>query len=466
MSDKLDEAKTQIITRAAFFASILLKQDSIPNPNVQRFRVDGETIQYNPQYVREQTKEQLWFDLLVASAHNVLKHPFRAKAMGGDYDKDLFNHAAGITAINTLHDSGFTLPEGYTYEREYKDWAVERVYRKLKELADEQQPDPDPEGQPNPDTQPQDGDGDGDGGDGEKDDDPDGEEGKGDSDSDDDGDGDGDGDGEDDKKDDGDGDDDREPPKNMPCDVHEVQAKDQDELQYKEAKADMSLHSAAMAGRSQGDMSANLERLVRELKDPAIPPEEIINRFVCDTVREGNDWNRRNKRHMSNPVFMPRKSSLGIGNDLIIAWDTSCSITERMVNKGYDQIFSSLAYIEEYGSNPKVTAIYCDTEVCGVEELSADDKPNIRGGGGTRFAPVFDYIMEHDLQPKGVIYFTDGELWGKDDIIGKNGRDVQNICPILWVLVEEDLYCVDDFKRFVKEEDFGEVLTLPNGWDE
>jgi predicted metal-dependent peptidase len=57
------------------------------------------------------------------------------------------------------------------------------------------------------------------------------------------------------------------------------------------------------------------------------------------------------------------------------------------------------------------TKVYNEADFDGY---NADDIDNyeVMGGGGTEFDVNWDYMMEHDINPKKFIMFTDGYPWG------------------------------------------------------
>jgi predicted metal-dependent peptidase len=92
---------------------------------------------------------------------------------------------------------------------------------------------------------------------------------------------------------------------------------------------------------------------------------------------------------------------------IAIAVDTSGSITMQMLSR----FFAEISSIIEICKPEKVYLMYCDSEINGeVLELNQYDlplKPEIRGGGGTAFKPVFDYIERKSLDLEWLVYITD-----------------------------------------------------------
>jgi len=57
-----------------------------------------------------------------------------------------------------------------------------------------------------------------------------------------------------------------------------------------------------------------------------------------------------------------------------------------------------------------IRVIYCDVRVQGEKVFTRADLPlelELLGGGGTKFAPVFEHITKKAYTPSCLIYFTD-----------------------------------------------------------
>ena len=53
--------------------------------------------------------------------------------------------------------------------------------------------------------------------------------------------------------------------------------------------------------------------------------------------------------------------------------------------------------------------LYCDAAITGSDEYGPSDTVKLtpRGGGGTDFRPVGDWIRQHNITPRVLIYLTD-----------------------------------------------------------
>jgi predicted metal-dependent peptidase len=450
----VEKAMGRVCLESGLLSHLLYKYERVENTEIPKFRCNETELHYNPKYLLDNQRDlnQLRIDMLYAAMAAVLQHSLRAKQIP-NLQPHIFNEAAGIASTNSLKEYGFKLPAEYNVDVCWDGKSAEEIYKQMRDEQDGDDDDGDDDEQ------------DKNGGAGagvntaediESDDSKDGD------DSDGDGDGDTDGDDGDDEQD-GDGDGDSQEDQNaqdsdskFPVHVSPAKASTPEEQKQAERDAELAMIGGINADKTFGHMSAGVERLLKSITDAHIPPYEIMSRFIIDKCKIGNDWSRQSRRHIHTSTYMPRHRSTGILNDLILGLDTSISVTDEMNIEHIRMTFDICASVDQSGVTPRLTAIYCDSAVCGVEELEAGQQPTPYGGGGTRFAPVFTYIVENDMRPKGVIYFTDGELYNESYIIGKHGRDVQAECDILWVLTKEN----ESFVNLIRKLDFGECVTI------
>ena len=122
----------------------------------------------------------------------------------------------------------------------------------------------------------------------------------------------------------------------------------------------------------------------------------------------------------------------------MVGIDSSGSLSQSELT----QFVSELNAVTEELSPESVTVIVCDTRVREVHHFGQGeviDTLDIKGRGGTRVTPVFDYIDEHGLDVDSFIYFTD--LYVSD-------FPAPPSYPTLWVSTGID------------EAPFGEVVKL------
>ncbi len=446
---RIKRAITNITINEPFFTNVLLRQKRVKDSQTAKLLVNGDEIRVNPQYIESINDEQLFFDMLVATAHNVLEHPYRAaviEEIKGELHLDLFNEAAGIAAINLIHEihddqdePKYELPEGYVYRTEFKGWSCEKVYKALVEQAKNNGGQPPPPQPPSgdPGDSPGEGSGDGEG---------EGSEGQGEGQPPPEG-------GEQDNTQKGNQDSQTNTPSNAPCHIQSAAENDSPKtVSQQMAQNKLTIQQAATAAKAVGNMPSNLERIVELMKEPKLSVIEITRRFVLEQMRCGLDWSRPSRR-ATYGVYLPRHRSDSMVNNFIAYFDTSGSVTEDEIDQCLCEVFNVLEQISRAGAEPEVRAIYCDTRVGGEEMLRRGMKPKPVGGGGTAFSAAWKYIVDKGYYPNGILFFTDGYV---SDIIGKYGREVLSRCPILWVLTERN----ETFEAYIKKNNFGETVRI------
>jgi predicted metal-dependent peptidase len=179
-----------------------------------------------------------------------------------------------------------------------------------------------------------------------------------------------------------------------------------DENEFKEAVA-----RAAAVAKAIGKLPGNLQRIVDEILAPQVDWRDHIRLLVTGKIgSRGETWKRPNRRRLAlNPiVLLPGRNSYGC-ETVVVAVDTSGSISEAELAAYMAEIGGILADVKPR----RIVVIGCDSRVTQVDELYSVDEleavrqTGIKGGGGTRFEPVFDHVLEHDLRPETLIYCTD-----------------------------------------------------------
>lgn len=178
---------------------------------------------------------------------------------------------------------------------------------------------------------------------------------------------------------------------------------------------------AAQAAKMMGKLSANMARLVDQVLNPKVDWREVLERFVTKCRNDQRSFARPNRRFLSQGLYLPSVSG-EVLDEMVFAVDMSGSISPDEAN----QFAAECRTVFEDHKPAKLHLVFFSHEVCAHDELSRDDEFvfNARGGGGTAFSPVFQYLDEHGIEPAGVVFLTD--LYCNDY---GNAPD----CPVLWV---------------------------------
>ena len=182
---------------------------------------------------------------------------------------------------------------------------------------------------------------------------------------------------------------------------------DDAQIHQLEAQAKIDAIQSAKAAKAVGKLPGSIERLVEELVNVTTPWYDILERFMQSKVKDGYSWNRPNRRFIARNIYIPGTDYTPRMGPLVIAVDTSGSLQASDI----DVFNGHINRILETCNPEAVYVVYCDTRVQGVDEYTPDDFPvrlEAKGGGGTSFKPVFDYIDANDIDPECVVYLTDG----------------------------------------------------------
>jgi predicted metal-dependent peptidase len=196
--------------------------------------------------------------------------------------------------------------------------------------------------------------------------------------------------------------------------------------QIPEAEMKRAMVSAKNQAKAMGKMPAGLERWLDEVLKPQVNWKELLRTIITRAVsRDATTWTTPHRRRLvSQHVYLPSYTGHGAG---LIVWatDTSGSMGQRE----FDASFAEAADVIMTCRPERVVMMACDAAVHNVHELPSyhdiyGSKPEMHGGGGTDFRPVFDKVADMLLEPAMLIYFTDG--------YGSFPKEPPSY-PVLWV---------------------------------
>lgn len=168
---------------------------------------------------------------------------------------------------------------------------------------------------------------------------------------------------------------------------------------------DIAAVQAGQAAKHAGNIPGSLARFIKDITESRADWRTVMRRFMTDVSREDYSYQRVNRKFATLGIFLPGLYSESMGS-IVSAIDTSGSITNEVL-----QAFGS--EISEIRSQVKPTSthvIYCDAAVNHVDEFDEYDdfKVTPHGGGGTDFRPPFKWLSDRGIEPKCMVYLTDG----------------------------------------------------------
>lgn len=370
---RIDRARWWALSNQPFYGALAMAMPDVVTDKVKTVDTDGRQIAWNPEYVEGLTDEELRFVLLHQTLHCAHQHPWRLPT-------DKRGQEAGDHEVNlTLKQiNGISMPKGAKADQQYEGMACEDILSRL--------PEADPEG---------------DGGQGDQGGDSGGGQGGQGG-----GTGDGGGDqGNQDPKGNGDNPTGTFDKPNTDGQTPQEQAQQKQELRDDWDQRVMQAAQAAQA-LGVGDIPADMQRMLDKMRAQEVDWRREMADFVKDALSLRNDWSRSARRHAWQPVIYPRKRTDDVGT-VLFARDTSGSINNKICAEFTALIGDACS---EMGCRGIV--VDCDTKIQAEYEVNGwDDIPlEAKGGGGTRFQPVFDRadeLVASGESVAGIVYLTD-----------------------------------------------------------
>jgi len=180
-----------------------------------------------------------------------------------------------------------------------------------------------------------------------------------------------------------------------------------DEIQTLSAQWQQRLAGAAQQALQAGKLSQSMARLVDHLLQPQLPWRMLLARYLSATAREDYSYTRPSSRR-GEPAIYPRLRSHKI--NIVVALDISGSIATKEIKEFLSEVDQIKAQVRA-----RIALHACDTQVSddGPWEFEPWDELKLpiqfKGGGGTRFTPVFDWVEKQEMRPDLLVYFTDAE---------------------------------------------------------
>ncbi|MDH5633277.1 MAG: VWA-like domain-containing protein [Gammaproteobacteria bacterium] len=164
---------------------------------------------------------------------------------------------------------------------------------------------------------------------------------------------------------------------------------------------------AAQSAIQAGKMSGSMARMVDHLLQPQLPWRMLLSRYLSNVARDDYNFARPSNRREGDAILPSLHSSQV---DVTVVLDTSGSIKDGEMKEFISEVNALKGQLRA-----RVTLHACDDKlnVGGPwryepwEEISLPE--SLEGGGGTDFAPAFEWARQQDKQPDIMVYFTDAD---------------------------------------------------------
>lgn len=171
------------------------------------------------------------------------------------------------------------------------------------------------------------------------------------------------------------------------------------------------------------------QRMLNEWKKPQTDWRTILNEFVQEEVVDYS-FTPPDRRFADSPFFLPDFNEKDdMVEDILFMIDTSGSMSDDMITAAYSEVKGA---IDQFDGKLKGWLGFFDAVVIEPKPFESEEEFYVirpKGGGGTRFDIIFDYVIQHmeDKLPASIIILTDGYAPFPPEA---HARGI----PVLWLL--------------------------------
>lgn len=167
-----------------------------------------------------------------------------------------------------------------------------------------------------------------------------------------------------------------------------------------------------------GSLPMGVRRMIQDITDPTMPWKELIQTNLTSAIKSDYTFARPNRRGWHMDAILPGMLP-GEEIDIAVAIDMSGSISSKQASMFLGEIGGMMDMFDGY----KIHVFCFDTRCYNPMDFDSDNMDTIdsyepKGGGGTDFDCIFDYLKERGKDVKRLIVFTDGYpcgSWGDEN---------------------------------------------------
>ncbi|PLY07174.1 MAG: hypothetical protein C0625_06045 [Arcobacter sp.] len=344
----LIKAKSQLTSKHPYFGMLASRLKHQEDEKIRFYASNGVRFKYNPNFIEKCSIDEIIFILTNCVMHHILAHQQRKLKRKGS----LWQLSTDFAINNLLKKSGFKIPAGANFNNEFKNMYAEEIYDVLKEQMNYQGTDAFDDKTTN----------------------------------------------------------------NTTLTVSEAKNSedkrfanteniDEDLDEDDESQWEYAASLAKEVAMRKSSFPLGLERLAKKMKAKDIDWKFELYNAINRHMRNNYSFMPPNKKHLYRGFALPSLTSDTLS--LIVAIDTSGSINDELLG----------AFIEEFKSIMQnfpavaIELIIADAKVHGHYSFQGGEKMDfpLKGGGGTDYRPVFEYIDANLPMSSMLLYFTDGE---------------------------------------------------------
>jgi len=353
-NDLLIKAKSLLSVKHPYFGMLASRLKHEAKEDISAYASNGVRFLYNEAFIQRRTTEELMFILTNCVMHHVLSHQQRRLNRKGK----LWQLATDFAINNLLHQNGMTIPAGANFNEAYAKMYAEEIYELLKEEYY------------------------------------------------------GGADAFDDEN--GFGNDAPAPLElNPSSELDDLKAFaslkqiDEELDPQTESNWEFAASTAKEVVARKSLTPSGFERLAKKVKSSGVDWRFELYNAINRHMRNNYAFMPPNKKHLYRGIALPSLASDTLS--LCVAIDTSGSIDEHLLG----------AFVEEFKvimtnfPAVRIELLTCDARIHAHYTFQGGEKLDfkIKGGGGTDYRPVFDFIDANLPMNTMLLYFTDGDGW-------------------------------------------------------
>jgi predicted metal-dependent peptidase len=180
--------------------------------------------------------------------------------------------------------------------------------------------------------------------------------------------------------------------------------------QIRDEVREATIQAAQAAGA--GNTPASVQRMIKEFTEAKMNWRDILRQQIQSTIKNDYTFMRPNRKGWHMSAILPG-TNYDETIDICVAIDMSGSIGDEQAKDFLSEIKGIMQEYKEF----KIKVWCFDTRVYNEQDydgycMDEFDEYEPMGGGGTEFDANWDYMKEHNINPKKFIMFTDGYPWG------------------------------------------------------
>jgi len=343
--EKISQAKAKLLVEYPYFGTLASKIDVVINDDIEAFKSDGQKLQINSDYLQNLELSEMEFVFANGAMHASLAHEMRKKNRSGW----LWQMATDMAVNDMLVQNGFNMPYGAQYRERFSGMYAEEIYAELKDdiLRDDE-----------------------------------------------------------DLEYEADNSDDVQNEKQEKSDQKEQNQQTLQELEEEILQEQLFAEEAISLLESKmqtGEVPVAIERFF-EIEDfGKVDWRNELRNALDKYFRDDYVFMPPSKKLLYSGIYLP--SNVSQTFRLVIAVDSSGSINKELL----DEFLSEVNFLMTLVQNYQIELLVCDEKVHSHKTFYSGEKleAEVKGGSGTDFRPVFDFVQKHFDDVKLLLYFTD-----------------------------------------------------------